>query len=77
METVYDYNMTEEENRQFVGTTVHSKEEYEKVFDQDFAYSQLRKLFEGRGNLTKAREFVKRIKNVEYRDSLLGINKVY
>lgn len=68
MENVFDYNMTENERNKLIGSNI-SKDEYIKEADEDRITLDLFYLFMGRRNYEKAKNYLARFKDKEYRSS--------
>ena len=71
IETVYDHNLTDEE-RELLGFD-DNKEDYLKGLTEDGAFADLFRLYFHRGDWAKAKEYLKRIKDQNYKRDIFFI----
>jgi hypothetical protein len=71
IETVYDHNLTDEE-RELLGFD-DNKEDYLKGLTEDGAFADLFRLYFHRGDWAKAKEYLKRIKDENYKRDMFII----
>jgi len=70
-ETVYDHNLTDEE-KELLGFD-DNKEDYLKGLTEDGAFADLFRLYFHRGDWAKAKEYLKRIKDENYKRDIFLI----
>ena len=71
IETVYDHNLTDEE-REELGFSL-TEEKYRRVVSEDGAFADLFRLYFNRGDWAKAKEYLKKIKNENYKRDIFLI----
>jgi len=71
IETVYDHNLTDEE-REKLGFSL-TEEEYRRFTSENTAFADLFRLYFHRGGWAKAKEYLKRIKDENYKRDIFLI----
>jgi hypothetical protein len=71
IETVYDHNLTDEE-REKLGFSL-TEEEYRRFTSEETALADLFRLYFHRGDWAKAKEYLKRIKDENYKRDMFII----